>query len=177
MRKLFCIAFFGLIGILGFAQSFSPEEQLQLDSIIGVINDKSLADTTRIDARVEFGERTMLLRVGYWDSIANDCSALIKTTSKKQINKKLQAIFAHSLNNIGYISKQTGDVDNAIKYYNKSLEIHKIINDSIGIATGLNNLGIIYNSFGEIAKALDCYHKSLKDKRKNGRQKRCCELS
>jgi len=167
MKKLLFITVFVILSLSnGFTQSFSPKEQLQIDSILAVINNKSFADTTRIDARVEFGERTMLFRVSYWDSIANTCETILKTKPPKKIKEKLQKSLAHSLNNVGYVYKQKGEIDDAIKYYNKSLGIHRIIADSIGIATGLNNLGIIYNSFGEIAKALDYYHESLKIREK-----------
>ncbi|PCH96254.1 MAG: hypothetical protein COB85_03695 [Bacteroidetes bacterium] len=104
---------------------------------------------------------------------------LIQSIAEKNLaspNKSLkeQYLFfkAEALNNIGYIHDDKGNIKEALSYYEKSLEIKKILsqsNDQLiaiaakkGIAESLNNIGYIHNYRGAIASALDYYSQSLK---------------
>jgi tetratricopeptide (TPR) repeat protein len=69
---------------------------------------------------------------------------------------------AYALNNIGYVADEQGDMQKALEYYNKSLNIQEAIHDNLGLAQSLINIGSIYESFGDITKTLEYYHKSLK---------------
>ncbi len=60
--------------------------------------------------------------------------------------------------NIGIVYEEMSKADEAIEYYNKSLEFSKIINDKENIAVALNNLGVVYMDLkNEYTKALDYY--------------------
>ncbi len=70
--------------------------------------------------------------------------------------------FAASLNNIGFICQNKGDIPKALEYYGRSLKILEELGDKKGIATSLNNIGFIYQSQGDILKALEYFSKCLK---------------
>mgnify|MGYP002359253748 FL=1 len=68
---------------------------------------------------------------------------------------------AGALNNIGFLSRNQGDIPKALDYYHRSLKIEEEIKNKEGIAISLSNIGVIYNYQGDIPKALDYFHKSL----------------
>jgi two-component sensor histidine kinase/Tfp pilus assembly protein PilF len=86
---------------------------------------------------------------------------LIKKLLKTNKTKALKKSLANSLNNIGTIYNDQGDIPKAVEYYHKSFKIQEEIGDKEGIATSLNNIGYIYHNQGDIPKALEYYHKSL----------------
>ena len=50
---------------------------------------------------------------------------------------------ALSLNNIGTIYNDKGQVKEALVYYNRSLKIYEDLDDKEGVALSLNNIGLI----------------------------------
>jgi len=69
---------------------------------------------------------------------------------------------ANSLNNIGYIFRNQGDIQRALEYYFESFKIREELNNDEGMGVSLNNIGTVYNIQGETEKALEYYFKSLK---------------
>jgi len=53
------------------------------------------------------------------------------------------------------------DLQKALEFYSKSLEIATQLKDSLGISTAYNNVGYLYNRIGQPEKALQNYSKSL----------------
>ena len=143
-----------------YAQSYSPAEQHYIDSLNSIINNPGSHDTLKIAARYEFGESTMQLRIGYWDSIAKDCQHLIK--EDVELKKALLPYIAESYNNVGYVYMNQGDATNALKYYHKSLKTREDQGAKDGIANTLNNMGMVYFSQGDVPKSLEYIHKALK---------------
>jgi tetratricopeptide (TPR) repeat protein len=103
---------------------------------------------------------------GEWEKYNED----LKTVSEKNIrftknNPTLQNVFkrhyAAYLNNVGFIYNNKGEIDTALSFFNKSLEIKKEINDLSGMAFGYSNLGYIFHNKGNTDKALEYYLKSL----------------
>ncbi|NQY29308.1 MAG: tetratricopeptide repeat protein [Flavobacteriaceae bacterium] len=80
------------------------------------------------------------------------------TTQKKTLLK----YYSNSLNNIGFIYNEKGDLTQGLIYYYKSLTIREVINDSLGLSETYNNIGTIYASQENIVKALEFLKKSLK---------------
>lgn len=73
-------------------------------------------------------------------------------------------IYAKSLNLIGVILNQTGNVDKSLEYYERALLINKKIlgeNDH-AVATNYGNIGEVWNSKGIYDKSLEYYEKGLK---------------
>jgi tetratricopeptide (TPR) repeat protein len=75
---------------------------------------------------------------------------------------------AATLGNIGLIYSAKGDLDNALKYHEDALAIHKEIGYGQGKASDLGNIGVIYKTKGDLNKALEYHQESLKIHRKLG---------
>jgi len=61
-----------------------------------------------------------------------------------------------------------GDINKAIEYYQKSIDLDKKKGNQEGVAFSLNNLGILYELIGDLQKALECQLESLKIKEELG---------
>ncbi len=89
--------------------------------------------------------------------------------AESNLSKKdqgLKAFFlkqkATSLNNIGLIYFEQGNIPKALEYYNQSLKAKEELGDKQGLANSLNNIGNVYKTQNNIPKALEFYQKSLK---------------
>lgn len=150
------------------AQTFSPEEQHELDSLSTIIGNHNSHDTTLAAAYLHLSG---ILYISNIDTMIPLCekakfiaeNALDSNPSTPVKNSLLRSL-AGALNNIGYIYLfyRDNEKEKGMEYLLKSLEITEEVGDKKGIATGLNNIGYIYNDQGYIEKALEFYHRSLK---------------
>lgn len=69
---------------------------------------------------------------------------------------------ANVLNAFGTIFRNTGQLGNALKYFQDAYEIRKEINDRNGIAGSLNNIGLVYGALHEAGQAIKYYSEALK---------------
>ncbi len=143
-----------LLFTLLFTHVFLFSQTNKVDSLLSIINSNK-HDTLKILAKAELGEELGILRVGYWDTIANEAKKF-----------KLKTTEAHSINNIGLISRMNNDNEKAMSYYYKSIKLFDELDDLIGVGNTYNNLGFLYENQGNISKALDCYFESLKHREK-----------
>jgi tetratricopeptide (TPR) repeat protein len=82
----------------------------------------------------------------------------LKTAEKLTNNKDvLGAIYSF----IGTDYNSLGDLNNALLYYDRQLEMARDLNDKEGEGHALNNIGEIYRKQGNYDKALEYYNKSL----------------
>ncbi len=95
-------------------------------------------------------------------------SASSQTPSKKKFYLRH---LANALNSKGYFCENQGRVNEALKYYVRSLKIREEVGDKNGIATSLNSIGLIYYNRGQINEALNYYVRSLKIKEEFGDKK------
>lgn len=95
---------------------------------------------------------------------------LIEAELKKDLNEKsknkILESYAAAINNIGIIYRDQGNIPEAIKYYEKSFDIQKQLNNEEGIGLSLSNLGVIYQQQGNTIKAIEYFDKSLKIREK-----------
>ncbi len=160
MKKLLYILFFVLLGFShGFAQN--------IDSLkLALKNAKH--DTTRIKLRNDIGEAGLIYRISYWDSLANDSKKLLeKNEMSTARTKNKEKVFylkylSSSLNNLGVMYDNLGDIKKALDYYHKSLKIYEELKDKQGVAVTLNNIGFLYGNQGDLPKSLDYFQRSLK---------------
>ena len=74
---------------------------------------------------------------------------------------------AASYNNIGLVYMQKGELDKALEFYNKALEIKKEkAPNSLSLATSYNNIGMVYRQKGDAARAEEYLKKAEEIKRK-----------
>ncbi len=79
-------------------------------------------------------------------------------------SKHLTALIGDCYNNIGGVYYYKGNYDNALKYYNKSLNMRlKTLGDEHpDVAASFNNIGLVYHKKGDYDNALKYYQKTLK---------------
>lgn len=138
----------------------------QLDSLKLAFK-KAKHDTTRIQIYLSWGVQIYLQQpdsaLVLWEKASNIAKYNLEKRPQEQIQSTLiKKYLAESLNNIGNIYFNQGDITKALDYWVKSLKIQEGIADKQGIATTLNNIGAIYKRQGNIPKVLEYYHKSLK---------------
>jgi tetratricopeptide (TPR) repeat protein len=91
--------------------------------------------------------------------LAQKCASTVTTDILKRFYSKHYAV---TLNNIGFLAKQQGNIPKSLEYLHNSLKIQEEIMDKKGMANSLINIGAIYLDQKDIPKALEYYHKSLK---------------
>ncbi len=74
-------------------------------------------------------------------------------------------------NNLGIVYKALNKADEALIYYNKSIESSKLANEIYWQASALNNIGVIYSSKEEYDKALEYFFKVEDIEKKTGNKK------
>lgn len=164
------ILFFLFCSTLGAQAQYSPEQQNEIDSLSKLL-EVAKDDTTKINLRFSIGETGWIFRISYWDSIANDCMALLADKATTEQEKySLHYALASTYNNTGFIHNNQGDITNALKYFHRSLKLYEKINYLEGIARASNNIGLIYHDQENLKKALQYYHKALKIREKVGDQ-------
>ena len=184
MRKLSFIFFLILLVTkVGFA------DQSKVDSLWKEYRNAE-HDTTKVKILVELTE---LIYLHNPDTVIPLCQKAIEIIDKNlpHANPQEEISFLHTkasaLNNIGFIYDDLGEIDKALKYYFKSLEIfeeffleemqkkwsknldgrtflniEKIFKK--GLAVAYSNIGLIYDDQGEIDKAIEYFFLSLKIK-------------
>jgi tetratricopeptide (TPR) repeat protein len=144
-----------LISFNGTAQTFSDDQQRQLDSLNAVISNPKSHDTIVVMNYFEL--------VNYY-YLQNPDTAIVLCKKAMVISERLNFTKgkAESYGWLGYLIKGKGDISKALEYNHKSLTILEKIGDKEGITSLLNNIGSIYNQKGDNTKALKYFQKSLK---------------
>ncbi len=160
------------------AQNFADKEYYLIDSLVLdelSEGDRSLLesslkkyhsakdDTSRINSMDEICENMMhpIWEEYQYLQYEEIKASLIKHDAGK-ISLRLQQSFSGAVNNLGYINLNKGNVDIALGYYQKSLELSLEQRDKNGTAVSYNNIGFIYTNLGNISKGLEYFHKALK---------------
>lgn len=96
-----------------------------------------MKETTEILA-----EGCFLFQIGQFDDAEKNFRKYLSMINEKFADKN----FVISLQNIGICLKKRGNYEEAIKYYEKALQISKRINYIQGWADNLSNIGVIYKN-------------------------------
>ena len=69
-----------------------------------------------------------------------------------------------SYNNIAVVYESQNKYDEALEYYNKSLDIYinKLGKDHTDVADSYYNIGLLYGKQSKYKEALECFNKSYK---------------
>lgn len=151
----------------GFSQTYNIEQQEAIDLYSKVINNPESSDTAIVSAYVNLSS---IIYISNVDTIIPLCKKAEKIANKRlkqnpETEERLSLLesLATAYNNIGYyIDNYQNKTDTALRYYEESLEIQKIIKDTSGMATSVNNIGEIYRIQSNIPLALKFHHKSLR---------------
>ena len=162
-----CLCFIGFFSFLiCSAQQNSDLAMLtrKIDSLQQLLQTTKY-DTTRAAVYVALSEELYLSKI---DTVVPLCLSAVKIVdasidkANDAEKKSLLITKSNALNNIGYVSKQQGNIAKALDWYYKSLKIREEVGDKFGIANSINNIGRIYNIQGDNRKAIEYYNKSLK---------------
>ncbi|GAB1443949.1 tetratricopeptide repeat protein [Ignavibacteriales bacterium] len=94
--------------------------------------------------------------------------SITKTTLKyeKQIGDK--KLIASAYNTLGLTYWKTGDLDSALYFLNKGLELRKWLDDPVSLGRSYNNIGLVYWRKGDIENSYSYYLKALKVRQECG---------
>ncbi|CAF1400381.1 unnamed protein product, partial [Rotaria magnacalcarata] len=126
-------------------------------------NDPQLSTlTNRIKEEVQgpTGWRRMgklMLKVGHFNQAEELYQELLKNASTDSD----RVLIYHQL---GWLKDQQGKYPEAVKFYEKSLEIKRktLPENDASLAPTYSNIGLVYDNMGEYSKALEFHEKSLK---------------
>ena len=85
----------------------------------------------------------------------------------KGVNKEWESI---TTGNMGIVYKTKGELDKALEYYGKALELNEELGRKEGMAIQLGNIGIVHKIKGELDKALEYHGKALELNEELGRK-------
>ncbi|NJK65920.1 MAG: tetratricopeptide repeat protein, partial [Microcoleus sp. SU_5_3] len=95
--------------------------------------------------------------------------ALQKIEAARSIYQQLGNVEeeANALNRMGFIAKRSGEMQQALDYYNRALSQVQNLADRPKEAVILNNIGALYYALGEQQQAINYYARTLAAVRKN----------
>ncbi|CAM4837505.1 unnamed protein product [Rotaria magnacalcarata] len=101
----------------------------------------------------------LMLKVGHLDQAEELYNELLNSASDDRD-------IAHIYHQLGYLKDDQGKYQEAVKFYEKSLEIERktLPEDDASLAPTYSNIGTVYKNMGEYSKALEYYEKSHKIK-------------
>lgn len=134
----------------------SVSAQSKLDSLYGVWQDKTQADSTRTKAYKDY----------IWNGFlySNPDTAIVLAQALLSYGEQHKYPKAKSMayNLMGVYNRNKADYPKALEYYQRSLKIYQKIGDKKGNAHVIGNIGEIYQKHSDYPKALEYFQRSLK---------------
>jgi len=162
MRKLRGFVFlFSLIPFI-----LSSQDQKKIDSLVEVIV-KAKEDTSKVQAILNLGDIFILTDLDktlmYEEQALALVTKLLKNVSEseKTLFQKLMTSKGSALGNIGYAYIQKGELEKALFYMNKGLEVCEKINDNKNLGEIYLNIGYINLQKGDPNKSIVYFDKAL----------------
>ncbi|CAF3998677.1 unnamed protein product, partial [Rotaria magnacalcarata] len=128
--------------------TITDESDPQLSTLTNRIKDE-------IDGRGWHRLGYLLLEVGHFDQAEELYNELLENASDDSDRARIY----HQL---GWVKRGQGEYKDAVKFYEKSLEIERKIlpEDDASLAPTYSNMGLVFNDMGDYSKALEYYEKS-----------------
>jgi len=119
----------------------------------------------------EQGEIRALSNISVILIFQKDYEKAIEYLTKSLAMQKDEAKKNTIYNNLGIAYRALNKTDEALIYYNKSIESSKLAKDIYWQASSLNNIGVIFSESGEYDKALDYFLKVEEIEKQTGNKK------
>jgi tetratricopeptide (TPR) repeat protein len=151
-----------ILGLLTLVFHAAFAQISKIDSLKKVLENKDLADTSRVFLLIELCEAS---------TFTEEQGGKVYAEEALEISRKIQFAKGEGLanNSIGAYYLQVGDLQKALSFV---LEAEKVYKKAVGFSANLlavyNNLGIIYNRSGETQKAIEVYKNAIKLAEKEG---------
>ena len=95
-----------------------------------------------------------------WGNLEQALCALTHLLEKtKGVDKEWESIVT---GNMGIVYGTKGELDKALEYFRKALELYEVLGRKEGMAAVFGNIGIVFKTKGELEKALEYYKKALR---------------
>ena len=133
--------------------SVIAQNQHKVDSLNSFLQ-AQVADSNKVVAYIALAEEYYL---------SSPDKAIVFCEKAKLLAEKIQ--FSNGLSSafgwLAYLYEQQGEVDKALEYYFKSLEIFTRLGNKMQLGVCFNNIAAIYKNKGNIPEALRYHYKSL----------------
>jgi len=137
------------------------------------IHSQSIAQSNIIDSlkhelktyKKESEKRVDLLNELAYENSSKDintCLTYLKEARKISVKIKYTKGEAKSFYIEGITKVMQSNFDEAVKLFEKSIELYEIIKEKEGLSSNYNGIGIVYYYKGDYAKSIEYYKKSLK---------------
>jgi len=147
----------------GVAQ-LNDEQNKQIDSLKEVI-ESAEHDSTVVNAYVSWDDIIYLSDPALNQELNTKIIAICQKNIADELSAKSNVFFhariSEAFSNIGIVYANQGNYEQALSYYEKSLNINEELGDKSGIATTNNNIGSIYADQGNYELALFYNEKCL----------------
>ena len=159
MKRIFCLVILFLS-----VYKIAVAQSMVMDSL-KVVFSKAKHDSARcrilaVMVESDYDEKVWPV---YNQQLKELCEKCIKNLNPKDsLYIYYSKYLASTLNNIGFIYDNKGDMAQALNYYNQGLSLRESINDRLGASRSLINIGTVYQSEGDIDKALIYLNRALK---------------
>ena len=118
-----------------------------------------------VEAKINYMLGTILWRKGKVDDAFTQ---LEKALHLAESHSEAKELLADIYNRMGTCHRYKGNVDTALEFYMKSLNIRKEMNDTTSLAVVLSNIGNVHFLKGQLDTSLKYHHQSLELKKKIG---------
>lgn len=125
------------------------------------------AEPTIEVARIHILQAGVYYRQGRFEESIARCQQCLTLASQIQTREGEQVV-ARANYLLGLIYKDHGDLQRAIQYGRRSVEVYEGIDDIAGLSRAYNNLGTTYQAQGDWVHAGDAYQRSLEINREIG---------
>ena len=158
MNKLIPIVLFLFNG-------FGLSAQTNLDSLLGVWNDGSLADTSRLKAIDQIGIKLL-------NSAPDSAIHFASLQHKFAEEKGLKEYQADALDILGQASSSKGNLSESVLYHQRAFEVYEDLGLRKKSALSFYSIGRVKWTGGEYVSAMEHYNKSMTIAQEIGDNKR-----
>jgi serine phosphatase RsbU (regulator of sigma subunit)/Tfp pilus assembly protein PilF len=149
MKKLVILLLF----VQCWKQILGQASQQKIDSLLSLLNDKNIHDTTRLKLTYDIAHGYLRSDPDKTMQYATDAVEL----AEKVHNLHLKG---EALSLQGVVLKNHGDYKGALEKQIRSLKIRESRSDTTGMAIAYNDIGILYKQLRNFEKAIECYRNS-----------------
>jgi len=145
-----------LLVVLGSCLNAVAQQKSTVDSLLKVLSTNRM-DTSRVRTLLQLSAS---IYIGDPVKAFQYCKEALKISEKLDYNFGI----AQSLAWLAYFHEQSGQIDTALLYYQRSLDIAVKTGNKNDAATCLNNIAAIYKDLGKIDEDLEFHQSSLRIK-------------
>jgi serine phosphatase RsbU (regulator of sigma subunit) len=134
------------------------------------MNQKGIHDTLKFQLLVSIGQKALVYRISYWDSLVTITQKYLSENHKPMEIIATSNVQLRSLSNMAWLASNEGNDDKALKYYFLAVENRRIASDKINEARILDKIAAIHFEAKDGESAVKYLEQSLELYREFGSQ-------